>query len=118
MVHFVSHMLVSLLASKMLHFDTEQTQKFVSANLLDVDHLFNGVICDDNEEGGTFNNNFFHQNWPITLLIGTTINPYLGAGIALHFGLDYLDQKTTPKVPCDEVPTIPSIRYMLKEVGL
>ena len=116
MVHFISHLAVNFIIARTLNFNEEQTSMFVLANLIDIDHTFDGSICD--VEGTTFENNFFHQNWPLTVLLFTMINPYLGAGVALHFCLDYLDAKAPSEVPCCEVPLIPSLKYALSEVGL
>lgn len=118
MVHFVSHVVVSAVIAKILNFDSEQLKCFVGANLIDIDHIFDGKMCDDTEEGGTFNNNLFHQIWPATITAGAIVDPYIGAGLALHFYLDYLDVKNPTSIPCGEIPVIPSIRYALREIGL
>ena len=115
MVHFVAHVAISIAIAHILKFNEEQTFMFVAANLIDIDHMFDNEICDS--EGTTFDNNFFHQNWPITLAAFTLIHPYLGAGIALHFYLDHLDALTPSTVSCEDIPLFPSIKYVLGEIG-
>ena len=116
MVHFLSHLAVNTVIAYTLNFNEKQTAMFVLANLIDIDHMFDGSLCDD--EGTTFDNNFFHQNWPLTVVVFSLINPYLGAGVALHFFLDFLDAEAPSDIPCDEVPLIPSLKYALSEIGL
>ena len=88
---------------------------FILANLIDVDHMFDGNLCD--HTGTTFDNNFFHQNWRVTVAAFTIIHPYLGLGVCLHFYLDYLDALAPSQIPCSEIPLIPDIKYALSEIG-
>lgn len=116
MVHFVSHIAISYAISLILKMNPEQTAMFVLANLIDIDHMFDGNMCD--AVGTTFDNNFFHQNWPLTILAFSVIHPYLGMGVSLHFYLDYLDALAPSEVACEDVPKIPGLKYALSEIGL
>lgn len=115
MVHFLSHIAVSYAVSLILNFNKEQQAMFILANLIDVDHLFDGKVCD--HYGSTFDNNFFHQNWHMTVVAFTVIHPYLGLGVCLHFYLDYLDSLAPSQVACEDIPLIPDIKYALSEIG-
>lgn len=89
-MHFLVHIVSAYAIAKILGFNQEQTSMFVVANLVDVDHAFDGEISSAGETGDTFDNNFFHINWVATTAIGTLINPYLGMGLAYHFYMDLI----------------------------
>jgi hypothetical protein len=65
----------------------------ISAELIDLDHLFSRPIYKKNRN--SFKHHFFHKNYKFVLLFSLLISPFyplsfLGLGLTSHLTLDYL----------------------------
>lgn len=109
MVGLDVHMIISFTVGSALGLTGDDMVYFLASNLVDVDHLTAKPIYDPSRSSFVHP---LHKSWAAVCLAGGLINIWLGAGLALHFYVDYLDATTEGDINLGMAPLLARIESM------